>query len=491
MILDSTRQPAWGRNIPSAIGLVALSAGVGIAIALSPTAALLPVAAAAVVLLLIDNRLRVPVVVIGGLVVLSTSADLGVSKIAYLVAVALAAFAATIRLQSLNQPANVQIIASSVIFGFVVAASSLLAIYQQTPLTDWLRDAAAYLLLGATPLFALDSQPDLDKRALTGLLILSGLLAGASFSIVFFATRHVEALPIAQLLAPSPELALALFCYACARAILSTRRRLAWAAIATVVLTMLILNGSRTYLALLVTPIAVVFLDRRDFLQKVKSGIGYSALGSALLLVGVSFGAYALSLDTSALAARFASSAGIFTNSIDYSLVDRQDAWRVALNEFLSDPLFGVGPGHPFVWHQTTGTIVRYNIDTPMTFPAKFGLIGIAALALLFAQIIRLAWRAAEDREGVLLRAALISFLATTAMVGVLGDPLEDKGFSLGLVLLLSLIVRNSTESSSPRTIVSLSEMRSTAIGPDLRAPARSRLRGSIRESGPRTRSVS
>jgi len=413
-----------------------------------------PLAALAFVAVVVEQRLRLPVVVLGGVLTLSSSGSLDVPKIAYLVFVAVASVTAAARWLGLtNSPAfrfGKPMILASVLFGGVVCASIFTALYNTTPVTDWLRDASPYLLLTLAPLIAFDTQPTLSRAPIAGLLVVSGLLAAASFSIAFLAARQLADLPIVQLPIPSGGLAIALFSYATAHAIHARNDRTFWAVIATIVITILVVTGTRTYLVLLATPVVVVLSKRDHIVRQSMRLAGYGLVSALLLILGLISAGYLLRVDLSVVLTRFTTAADFLANGVDPSYVDRQTASRAALEAFLASPIFGTGPGHVFVWQQVfAGTVIRYNIDTFLTFPAKFGLIGLAALAVLLGGTFRVVRRLGSGQESAVLRAALASFLLTTTAFGFLGNPLEDKGFSLGLMLLLALVAAYATSSSA------------------------------------------
>ena len=157
-----------------------------------------------------------------------------------------------------------------------------------------------------------------------------------------------------------------------------------------------------------------------------------------------------LHVDLSAILTRLTTAPDFLTTGLDPSYLDRQSASRAAFETFLASPIFGAGPGHLFVWQQVfAGTTVRYNIDSFLTFPAKFGLVGLVALAMLLVTAFQVIRRLGPGQESTVLRAALVSFLLTTTAVGLLQNPLEDKGFSLGLILLLGLVAAHAGRSSA------------------------------------------
>ena len=85
-----------------------------------------------------------------------------------------------------------------------------------------------------------------------------------------------------------------------------------------------------------------------------------------------------------------------------------------------------------------------FLVDSPLGFPAKFGLAGLAVvlfLVLEYGSFMKAAFRFNHPRPETL---ALAAFAALAVLDSFLTNPLEDKGCTLGLVLLLALVFRTS-----------------------------------------------
>jgi O-antigen ligase len=127
----------------------------------------------------------------------------------------------------------------------------------------------------------------------------------------------------------------------------------------------------------------------------------------------------------------------------DPSYRDRQAQTRVAADTFYANPIFGSGPGTLFDY-TTAGHFQgsTFTPDTALDFPAKFGIAGLAVvgfLVLSYGSFLRSALRFNHPRTETL---ALIAYLAVTLVETLLQNPLEDKGFTFGLILLLALVFR-------------------------------------------------
>jgi hypothetical protein len=80
-----------------------------------------------------------------------------------------------------------------------------------------------------------------------------------------------------------------------------------------------------------------------------------------------------------------------------------------------------------------------FTLDTPMTFPAKFGALGLLVLLCLVAKFFVFARGLGRDRPPTVAYLTLLGYLLVVAALGFLAPPFEDKGLSCGLLLILSL----------------------------------------------------
>jgi hypothetical protein len=124
----------------------------------------------------------------------------------------------------------------------------------------------------------------------------------------------------------------------------------------------------------------------------------------------------------------------------DASFRDRESETRAARTVFYANPIFGAGPGTVFNWTVTNGDKHSgFDLDSPVDFPAKFGIAGLVVVGFLvlgYGSFLRSSFRVNHPRAETL---ALASYAALAVAGSVLTTPLEDKGLTLGLVLLLAL----------------------------------------------------
>jgi O-antigen ligase len=448
-----------GRTAPmaaTAVGALVVSVAVGVALAVQPMLALLPIGALASAFLLIDGRARI-VLLLGGLFILQRGEELDMSKVAFLGLFSVAFAGALLNLRTMKGSPAYQLarplLAASVAFCVLAALSLAVAHNNAIPLVGgWLRDLAPYLLFAAAPVFALDAQASLPRKRLVALLVCAGLIGAFAFAADWLERRGIGHLGASNVGLATYLLPAALFSYGMSAALHARQGK--WLVASALVLALLLISGTRTNLVLLVAPIAIAFATRRERATRFVR-LAFLAPVAAALTVAVGLAIVTLSnLNTQALTERLAllvSSGG----SSDYSYIERKRETRAASKVFKSNVVVGSGPGTAFDWERADGTEVSsFTLDTPLTFPAKFGLVGLAALAFAITRywsFVRALFRSRRVTIGSL---ALVGYLAVAAFSIPASSPFEEKGFSFGLVLLLALTLseanERSTRSSSP-----------------------------------------
>lgn len=430
--------------------LVALE--IGATVTTSRMDALLPVAALGGLLLLVDHRARILFLVFGGLLTLQSSSTLGSLKLVYLAGICVSFAGATFRLSTTEERFNRRLAAPllrvSVAMIVLIVISFFVAQAQGTHHKDWLRDVAPYVLFAFAPIFALDASA-MSRRALKRLLVIAGMVATAAFATHWLQARQIAQLPFSSLGLSSFYFPAALFVYAIASALHVNRRRLLWGALGIAVFTLLIATGTRTTLILALAPIAAVMSARRY----AGSRFIRLAIAGPIALVLMAGGAYGVILATHASTTIITKRISILKHtgtSSDASYLDRQAQTHAAAKIFDANPVFGAGPGKYFKWIQTDGK--RFStlvLDSPVDFPAKFGLMGLAVIGFLvlnYASFVRASFRFNHPRPETL---ALAGYAVVAVAGSVLATPLEDKGLTLGLILLLALLFRTVDQSAT------------------------------------------
>jgi hypothetical protein len=339
----------------------------------------------------------------------------------------------------------------------------------------------------------MDGQASTSRKFLVGMLVLAGLLGGLSWAVEWLSRREIVELPIARLVFPGGQLPGMLYLYAMATALTAVRRRAAWVVLAGVILGLFLLTGTRSSLLLLIGPLAMAALAGRARIRSsVRAIASHAVVAVALILafqlalalpvvLGLgrttgepgSSGSAAPSVP-SVLGDRFGSLPGVFGNpASDASFKERVAQYEAAWALFVSSPIMGVGPGHSIEWADISGyRRTEFTADTPLVMPAKFGLLGVLVFlgaAVAYGSTVRTALRR-NRRSGITL--TLVGYAVWTIVGLPLGFPIEDKGASLALILVLALAF---IERDAPRSIDSapLEGLDASVIEDTSREPAK------------------
>jgi hypothetical protein len=426
--------------------------------------------------------LRATTILFGGLVALQSSQDLDVVKIAYMAAAALAVTGSvwTVyqgRADPLIEFARPWLIASLVAAG-IIGSSLPVALLHGTAFSTWIRDAAAYALVVAAPWVAIDLAWSVTRRTTVALIVLVGGLATLSYAIVWVQRRAMADVPIDRLVLPSFMLATAFFAFAVAQSVSDERRRYRWAALASVAIALLLLAGTRTTLAILIVPVAVLaaaWLTDSDRSLRRRTLPALLPLVTAVVIVtssqmnlaidlgglmgpltgdgpGSSTGDPRATPDSHTLGGRFDTFGSVLAGR-DSSLQDRIAQTRAAWDLFLTSPLIGGGLGIVVPWTRTSGRLeTQFTADTPLLVLAKFGVLGLVLVAVLGG-----AWlitiRRLKKGGGItqVSRLALVGFGVAVAILTPFGWQLEDKGTGLAVILLLALAFTETRQAGVPR----------------------------------------
>jgi O-antigen ligase len=396
---------------------------------------------------------RLVFIVVGGLLVLlSNTNHLTATKVGYFAGVALAL--ATLLWQrefyaDLRRASTIRaLLPMTLAIGGLIVVSLPVAHSEHTALSSWLRDSAAYGLAAAVPLFLWDfdreTSPSLSHVTRL-LLLVCGTLSGLSLVVQWLGQRGVIATHISLHILPGLFLpgALALFL-----AVHSNRAgaRSGWyAASAVVIPLVLLLAGTRSAIALLLCVVSALFVG----LRKKRTSLLWMAaavLAAAVALAALVGIAHTGQPGLTRLTHRITSIPHTLLHlGSDQSYRLRSTEWHVAWRAFIAHPIVGVGPGHTFVWPFAfggdVGTLSGYSLDTPVVFLAKFGLIGLVALAFIAFGLIRFL-RLPRLREQQAAWLSLVWYLVFAVVQLPFEWPFEQKDFALGLLLLGTLVVQ-------------------------------------------------
>jgi len=395
---------------------------------------------------------RLAFVVVGGLFVfVSNTNHLTVTKAAFfagLVLVVVAILRQPDLYRDLRRDSTIRALlpvtlalAVLVVVGFAVARS------MHTGLSPWLRDVAAYGLAAVVPLLLWDFDRNASawlSRLARMLLLLCGVLSGLSFVVQWLGQRQILSSTTTLHILPGEFLpaALALFLAVSAGKVAKDRNWYTLGALAIPIL--LVLAGTRSALPVLVCVVLALFAgweNKRSLLVWTAGAIAAAAAALAGLVVL----AHSHHGGLARLTVRITSIPHTILHlGSDQSYKERAAEWHAAWATFKGHELLGVGPGHTFVWRYAgvgpLQTLSRYNLDTPVVFLAKFGIVGIIALVIAIYGLIRfLRMKRPPAIHDV--RRALTWYLVLAVVTLPFGWPLEQKDFTLGLILLGALAV--------------------------------------------------
>jgi O-antigen ligase len=456
----SVHTPADRLDFAVVLAVIALSVLVGALLVANPILAFAPIALLGGALLLTDGRARTPFVVFGGMLLLQRPGGLDTSKLAFLAACAVAFAGALANVRNLGRTPAYEaarpLLAAAVAIVALAGISLGVAYAGGTPLTEWLRDIAPYVLFASVPIFALDAQASFGTRRLVHFLVAAGLLGVTAWAVSWLQRREIAHFDASRIAVASLFVPAALFAYAMASALHERAKRLVWLLVATATLAVLFSTGTRMALALIAIPLAIALLVRRERVKRAMRLIALGPLAGVLTIVFAVAVITVTGANTKYLNERLALVTATADSERDQSYNERVEQSRVALDAFKAHPVLGTGPGTQFAWvTEDERQMSDFVLDTPMTFPAKFGALGLLILLFLVAMYFTFARRLGRGRPPTVAYLTLLGYLLLVAALGFLGPPFEDKGLSFGLLLILALALaeadRPVTTTPEPR----------------------------------------
>jgi O-antigen ligase len=179
----------------------------------------------------------------------------------------------------------------------------------------------------------------------------------------------------------------ALFSLAMSAALQADVRRPRWLVLVGLILTLLVVTGTRTMIVLLVAPLAIALGARRQLATRsVRLALLGPLVVTATLLFGLAFVGIS-GANTESLRERLEVLRSTGDSAGNASYNERVQQSEVAWERIESSVILGAGPGTTFQWKTQDGVLVSSTfLDTPLTFPAKFGLLGLAVFAFALAK---------------------------------------------------------------------------------------------------------
>ena len=413
---------------------------------------LLPAAIVALALLCSSVNCRMAFVAVGGFAVLQSSTRFDAAKGLYAIVFTLVFAIALFKAWSCRDRHWTLLSVSAVLFA-LAGLSLFVALAHGNSPGNWLRDVASLLLLAAAPIFALDAQHLESPSATLTIFVVAGVAAAIAFVLERLGGRH---------LAQSGQtwflytflLPVALFSYAAAESFAGTGAgRLLWIVVSGAVASLLLASSGRSAFAVLLLPVAMVFIRRGSLLRAMIRAVEIGALAALLFYL---------------VAAHFAHLAGVKRQTIIKHLLEVETlvhnphsdpSFRARLYQtlaaapvFLQSPLLGAGPGRVFTFKGFDGKpMATFAIfDTPLAFPAKYGLVGIGLLLVAASALCGFIRSIVRERGMTPPVLALISYALFSIGRMLLGSPFDDKGYSMGLMFLLALCLIDARSAFAP-----------------------------------------
>jgi O-antigen ligase len=381
---------------------------------------------------------------VGGALVVFQS-DLTILKYAYL---ALAIVCFSLSLKSILDPAG----KIREEFKFLVVCSALLLGYLSftwvishsigTPFDLWFRDVLPYLLIAVLPYIGIEAGIAISPQWSRRWIITIGLVSSAGLAAEWLNRRGVSALPFGGFVLSSTVIPALCFAYAITKAGLpSSLRRGAWTATAALILVAVLVSGSRSSLTLPIAFLGVIGTPEKFRLSPRKAaGLLFGIVASLLVIAPVA--AQLFVSDPNFLSGRLNDTLSVIggNGESDGSYGARRESYSLTTEAFANHPTLGTGPGYLY----SNPPARAFNLDAPGIVPAKFGLVGMAIIALFLVSVIVTIRRIQRSYGPSPAITAARGWSVVLIVLVPLGPWIEDKGFALALAILFGLVLADA-----------------------------------------------
>ena len=382
---------------------------------------------------------RLAAVSIGALLVFQSTSNIG--KYGYLALAILCCALSGIRL--MRQPTSVMsafkpMVWSGLLLLVILLLSGLVSRSSGVSAGDWARDVLSYVLLVTLPVVGLDAAQEIAPNRLDVAIAIFGVVAAIGFCLDWLERRGVSSLGVGRLILGTGMLCSLGFVHALVKGVIGRRHSWIWLSVSIFIATALLVTGTRTSLVFSLGILGLVGSRRnaRASFLKLLSMIA-PVVGVTVILVPIA-ASYVLT-DPDFLKERMQAAILVFQDGDDQSFQIRTNSYALARERFSDSIWLGGGPGHAY----PNGL---FTLDTPWMLPAKFGVIGTAAL-LLYLGCIVISVRSCRNLSGPLPAYALArGWSAILVGATPFGPWVEDKGFGVALSLLLAAIVAATRE---------------------------------------------
>lgn len=398
-------------------------------------------AAAAVAALVALSECRLALFVFGGLFILSTP-NVGWPKLIYMSACLLACAIALFR-ADLRSAGERRLLSAAAIVGSIGLISFLVAFFRGIPLMEWFRAVVPTFLIALAPVFAIDSSKSSARMLIIAEFVVAGIAAGVAYAVQRN-TRFVSTHMFWTLMMPA-----ALFAYACAAAMTGRTYRLAWSAIAALVLIEMLLSAERSVWGILAIPLFVMTMRARPIVAELGGVVALGCLVAAGFILLLPTFTTMIGVRQDRLERRlFSVWAATTSPRSDKSNLLRILQTAQLAQAFARDPILGTGPGKVFPSVARGYLVMSTSVnDSPMEFPAKYGIVGVLLLLAAVVQVARFGRERARAFGGSPALRALAAYAIFALIASIAHSPIVDKGFAFGLAFLLALsLVENCGE---------------------------------------------
>jgi O-antigen ligase len=215
-----------------------------------------------------------------------------------------------------------------------------------------------------------------------------------------------------------------------------------WVALSILILSLLLISATRSTLLLSFAPLAIVFVVKGNVVRRLLRLGLFSGIAVLMVSILVSYLANFAGVDTAKMADRLQSIVQVFDDPwSDPSFIERASQTETAWRVFVSNLSFGAGPGYLYDWSTVSGGYrgTFAAVDSPLLFPAKFGLVGIILLVVIVLVFIVFLRGLIHHIGPTVPCTALVGYTTIVGAQMMIGSPFHDKGVSFGLLFLLAL----------------------------------------------------
>ncbi len=429
--------------------------------AVHPMLLLVLIAALLLLLSLHSSLWRLITITFGGLIVLQGTAGLTAPKLAYFGYIVVTWIVALHRLSTRAnravylRPFRSLVPASLSVLAVVLVSGPIAALNGATFL-DWARDALPFTLIALLPVIGLDCAHDTPETRIRNIMAIVGLVAAIGFAVDWLERRGVSALGVGKLTLSSIALLGAVFVLSVTYAGLGPRRA-RWFALAVLILIAVLLTGTRSSVILIAGLAGVLGSEGQHRVPLPKLTSVALPLTIVVVLALPILSGLIIS-DPDFLESRLQQAIDFLEGGReeDQSFRARATEYGLASEQIDAHPWFGVGPGH--LYAVDPGSPPQFTLDTPLTVVAKFGVVGSTIIVAFLVQVF---WCGRRVRllVGPSIPLTALRGFAVLCIAGIpFGSMLEDKGLTIALMLLVSLVAartRDSIDSQAHKDVYS------------------------------------